>query len=67
MRWIKQIATYVALVAALAPAAHAQSKNVVIAYQDMVVPWRYAQDMKELEKSRPVTRFRSASSAAAGM
>lgn len=55
MRWIKQIATYFALVAALAPAAHAQSKNVVIAYQDMVVPWRYAQDMKELEKQTGYT------------
>ncbi|AMR81575.1 taurine ABC transporter substrate-binding protein [Cupriavidus nantongensis] len=58
MRWIKQIAVYFALAAALVPAAqtvHAQGKNVVIAYQDMVVPWRYAQDMKELEKQTGYT------------
>lgn len=30
--------------------AMAQSKEVVIAYQDMVVPWRYAQDAQALEK-----------------
>ncbi|WDZ94825.1 taurine ABC transporter substrate-binding protein [Herbaspirillum sp. WKF16] len=30
--------------------AVAQSKEVVIAYQDMVVPWRYAQDAQALEK-----------------
>lgn len=30
--------------------ALAQSKEVVIAYQDMVVPWRYAQDAQALEK-----------------
>jgi taurine transport system substrate-binding protein len=33
-----------------AACAHAQSKEVVIAYQDMVVPWRYAQETHELEK-----------------
>ncbi|AOY94571.1 taurine ABC transporter substrate-binding protein [Cupriavidus sp. USMAA2-4] len=50
MHWIKQLAASVALAAVLAPAAHAQGKEVVIAYQDMVVPWRYAQEMKEVEK-----------------
>jgi taurine transport system substrate-binding protein len=50
MQWFKQLAASVALAAILAPAAHAQTKEVVIAYQDMVVPWRYAQDMKEVEK-----------------
>jgi len=30
--------------------AFAQSKEVVIAYQDMVVPWRYAQDTQQLEQ-----------------
>ncbi|NUU03670.1 taurine ABC transporter substrate-binding protein [Herbaspirillum robiniae] len=30
--------------------AMAQAKEVVIAYQDMVVPWRYAQDAQALEK-----------------
>jgi taurine transport system substrate-binding protein len=30
--------------------AVAQSKEVVIAYQDMVVPWRYAQDAQNLEQ-----------------
>ena len=33
----------VALFAVAASAAHAQSREVVIGYQDMVVPWRYAQ------------------------
>lgn len=33
-----------------APGAVAQSKEVVFAYQDMVVPWRYAQDTQLLEK-----------------
>jgi taurine transport system substrate-binding protein len=28
----------------------AQSKEVVIAYQDMLVPWRYAQETHEIEK-----------------
>ena len=31
-------------------AAHAESREVVIAYQDMVVPWRYAQATGEVEK-----------------
>ena len=30
--------------------AQAQTKEVVIGYQDMVVPWRFAQETKELEK-----------------
>jgi taurine transport system substrate-binding protein len=30
---------------------HAADKEVTIAYQDMVVPWRYAQDMDELSKA----------------
>ncbi|WP_050467095.1 taurine ABC transporter substrate-binding protein [Herbaspirillum chlorophenolicum] len=34
----------------IATNAQAQSKEVVIAYQDMVVPWRYAQDAQALEK-----------------
>lgn len=31
-------------------ASWAQSKEVVIGYQDMVLPWRYAQETQELEK-----------------
>jgi len=31
--------------------AHAGSREVVIAYQDMVVPWRYAQASGEVEKA----------------
>lgn len=31
--------------------ALAQSKEVVIAYQDMVVPWRYAQATGEVERA----------------
>ena len=31
--------------------AHAESREVVIAYQDMVVPWRYAQASGEVEKA----------------
>lgn len=50
MRWIQQLAASVVLAAVVAPGAYAQTKEVVIAYQDMVVPWRYAQDMKEVEK-----------------
>lgn len=34
----------------IAGTAMAQSKEVVIAYQDMVVPWRYAQDAQAIEK-----------------
>lgn len=32
-------------------AAHAEPREVVIAYQDMVVPWRYAQVSGEVEKA----------------
>lgn len=40
-----------ALLAAFGPGhAHAADKEVVIAYQDMVVPWRYAQDAEALGK-----------------
>jgi len=38
------------LAAALAGGAWAQRKEVVIGYQDMVVPWRYAQETGEVEK-----------------
>lgn len=43
----------VAVVALSAPLSlvHAQSKEVTIAYQDMVVPYRVAQEAKELEKA----------------
>ena len=37
--------------ALLAGAAHAQQKEVTIAYQDMLVPWRVAQAAGELEKA----------------
>ena len=47
--WLKKV-TALALLAATAFAAHAQSKEVVIGYQDMVVPWRYAQETKQLEE-----------------
>lgn len=33
-----------------AATASAQSREVVIGYQDMVVPWRYAQETQEVEK-----------------
>ncbi|VVE37814.1 taurine ABC transporter substrate-binding protein [Pandoraea aquatica] len=36
---------------AYAPSAQAQAKEVVIAYQDMVVPWRYAQATGEVERA----------------
>ncbi|MFT3720928.1 taurine ABC transporter substrate-binding protein [Pseudorhodoferax sp.] len=38
------------LAATLAGGAAAQAREVVIGYQDMVVPWRYAQETGELEK-----------------
>jgi taurine transport system substrate-binding protein len=41
----------VALFAAAASAAHARSREVVIGYQDMVVPWRYAQVSGAVEKA----------------
>ena len=31
--------------------AHAQAKEVTVAYQDMMVPWRYAHAQKEIEKA----------------
>ncbi|MCE4062640.1 taurine ABC transporter substrate-binding protein [Pandoraea sputorum] len=36
---------------AYTPSAQAQAKEVVIAYQDMVVPWRYAQATGEVERA----------------
>jgi taurine transport system substrate-binding protein len=41
----------VAISTAIAPLAHAQSHEVVIGYQDMVVPWRYAQATGAVEKA----------------
>ncbi len=49
-RWIKQLATGAVLAAAVQTGALAQPREVVIAYQDMVVPWRHVQDAKEIEK-----------------
>ncbi|UXC38416.1 taurine ABC transporter substrate-binding protein [Cupriavidus gilardii] len=49
-RWIKQFATGAVLAAAVQTGALAQAKEVVIAYQDMVVPWRHVQDAKEIER-----------------
>lgn len=43
---------FAALAASLLPGLSlAQSKEVTIAYQDMVVPWRVAQDAGEIEKA----------------
>ncbi|RDK04164.1 taurine ABC transporter substrate-binding protein [Paraburkholderia lacunae] len=53
-RFLRTFAAFSALLALSAPftsAAHADSKEVVIAYQDMVVPWRYAQATGEVEKA----------------
>lgn len=47
--WLKKFSV-LALLGAVALAAHAQRKEVVIGYQDMVVPWRYAQETKQLEE-----------------
>lgn len=47
-KFLKTLAISATLLAATN--ALAQSKEVVIAYQDMVVPWRYAQDAQALEK-----------------
>lgn len=44
-RWLGALSLLVA-----AGAASAQSKEVTVAYQDMVVPWRYAQVTGEIEK-----------------
>lgn len=43
--------TALALVSVTALSAHAQGQEVVIGYQDMVVPWRYAQETKQLEEA----------------
>ncbi|MBV8621096.1 MAG: taurine ABC transporter substrate-binding protein [Curvibacter sp.] len=40
----------VLLASTLGQAALAQNREVVIGYQDMVVPWRYAQETQALEK-----------------
>ncbi|QCP48076.1 taurine ABC transporter substrate-binding protein [Trinickia violacea] len=44
-------AALIALSAVLVPHAFAETREVVIAYQDMVVPWRYAQATGEVEKA----------------
>ena len=51
LRPLAAFATLLALSAPLASIAHADTKEVVIAYQDMVVPWRYAQATGEVEKA----------------
>ncbi|QBQ96011.1 taurine ABC transporter substrate-binding protein [Paraburkholderia pallida] len=50
---IPALAAASALLAAAfaAPRAHAETHEVVIAYQDMVVPWRYAQATGALEQA----------------
>jgi taurine transport system substrate-binding protein len=53
-RFRRPLATLAALLVLSVPfarAAHADTKEVVIAYQDMVVPWRYAQATGEVEKA----------------
>jgi taurine transport system substrate-binding protein len=52
-RFLTPRAAFAALLAFSAPfatLAYADTKEVVIAYQDMVVPWRYAQATGEVEK-----------------
>ncbi|HLX01251.1 MAG TPA: glycine betaine ABC transporter substrate-binding protein, partial [Trinickia sp.] len=44
-------AALIALSTVLVPRAFAETREVVIAYQDMVVPWRYAQATGEVEKA----------------
>ncbi|MFM0154784.1 taurine ABC transporter substrate-binding protein [Paraburkholderia sediminicola] len=51
LRPLAAFATLLALSAPFSSAAHADTKEVVIAYQDMVVPWRYAQATGEVEKA----------------
>ncbi|CAE6694317.1 Taurine-binding periplasmic protein [Paraburkholderia domus] len=51
LRPLAAFATLLALSAPLSSVAHADTKEVVIAYQDMVVPWRYAQATGEVEKA----------------
>jgi taurine transport system substrate-binding protein len=45
----------VALLSVLASPAQAADKAVVIAYQDMLVPWRYAQQVNELARATGYT------------
>jgi taurine transport system substrate-binding protein len=45
------LASIAVLAFAVPLGAHAQTKEVTIAYQDMVVPYRVAQEAKELEKA----------------
>ncbi|RMX05017.1 taurine ABC transporter substrate-binding protein [Corticibacter populi] len=47
--WFVQIVA-LAAAAVLGQAAHAQKKEVVIGYQDMIVPWRHAQEAKLVEE-----------------
>lgn len=51
--WIKAVVAGAMLSGALMVQvpAQAQTKEVTIAYQDMVVPWRVAHDLKEVEKA----------------
>src|SRR5258708_40100891 len=51
LRPLAAFATLLALSAPFSSVAHADTKEVVIAYQDMVVPWRYAQATGEVEKA----------------
>src|SRR5690606_16605590 len=53
-RHLTRLLTLSALAAAAVPwagSASAQAKEVTIAHQDMMVPWRYAHAMKEVEKA----------------
>ena len=45
------LGTALALATLFAAPAHAQTKEVTIGYQDMVVPYRVAQEAKDLEKA----------------
>lgn len=47
-RWVLPLAVLAGF-SVVAGAASAQQKEVVIGYQDMIVPWRYAQETGELE------------------
>lgn len=49
-RTVLRAASLALAAATLATGAWAQAKEVVIGYQDMVVPWRYAQETREVEK-----------------
>lgn len=53
-RSVTKLMTVAAIAAGALPwlgTAGAQAKEVTIAYQDMMVPWRYAHAMKEVEKA----------------